>query len=472
MKHSTPTSFFLFLLAVLVAVPIFAQTPSAAITPAHKRNETDWMNAYSWQENEMNKGNIDLVMIGDSLIHGWSNIGQPVWNEYYRHRKALNLGIGAVRTEHVLYQLDNLPWDKIQPKVAVIQIGTNNVTQGDGTPPDETAQGILAIVERFEKRYPDIKIIVMHVLPRGQQPDSRERQLVAEINARLPDLLEGKKNVTLLDIGSIYVAEDGTIPKQLMDDFLHPTTYGYELWAVAMEPTLVKLLGESNPAMKAAAKPQENWWKERHTNNVKRMEQGNVDFVMVGDSITSRWDEHRDLLEKAVGTKNIINLGFEGDRTEHVLWRLDHLPLGKIQPKAAMIMIGTNNMGDAENTPWMIAKAIQAIVQKLQKAYPNMRIIVWTVFPRGAHGNGDWARHRVEEINIALPGLLKGMKNVELVDLWPQVLTKDGLLTKEMSEDALHLTKKGYQIWATERGKILRSKPTQQRPSQTRGANR
>ncbi len=428
---------------------------SVAVTPVDKKDD-GWVKRFKNQLAGVEKGGVDLLMIGDSITHGWEGAGATVWDSYYQHRKPLNLGISGDRTEHVLWRLDNLPLEKITPKVAVIMIGTNNVGHNSSSP-KEAADGVKAIVERLEKAYPEMKQLVLNVFPRGATPDDGMRKKVDEINSYLPELLKGKPNVTLLNVNPIFLDAAGNLPDEIMKDKLHPGTYGYELWAKAMEPTLAQLLGEKNIATEPANKMTEEWWKNRHNANVERMNKGDVGFLMIGDSITHGWDGQKPLLDKFFGEFKPINLGFGGDQTQHVLWRLDNLPLDKIQPKVAMIMIGTNNSGNRANTPWMIADGVKAIVERLQKAYPELKIVVLDVFPRGEK-KGDWMRHRVEEINLCLPDLLKGMKNVELVDINSVFLTEDGTLPKEIMSDFLHPGAKGYEMWGEKLAPIVKER--------------
>jgi beta-glucosidase len=188
---------------------------------------------------------IDLLMIGDSITHGWEGGGKAVWAKYYGHRKAVNLGISGDRTEHVLWRLDNLPLNKIHPKAAVLMIGTNNIGHKGGTAPKDAADGIKAIVQKLEKTYPDIKILVLYVFPRGNQSDDGARKKVIEIHSYLAELLKDEKNVTLLNINKVFLDENDVLQPTVMKDFLHPGADGYQLWAEAIEPALAKLLGDS-----------------------------------------------------------------------------------------------------------------------------------------------------------------------------------------------------------------------------------
>lgn len=185
--------------------------------------------------------NVELLMIGDSITHGWEGQGKDVWEKYYAHRKPVNLGFSGDRTQHVLWRLEQLPFSRISPKAAVIMIGTNNV---NSSTPKETADGIKAIVNKLQKQFPEMKILVLKVFPRDNKPDGNLRVKVDEINSFLPDLLKDEKNVTLLDINHVFLDGDGVLQPAIMADFLHPGEAGYALWAEAVEPTLAKLLGD------------------------------------------------------------------------------------------------------------------------------------------------------------------------------------------------------------------------------------
>jgi len=192
----------------------------------------------------------------------------------------------------------------------------------------------------------------------------------------------------------------------------------------------------------------DDWWVKRQAENVEKMEKGDIELLLIGDSITHGWDGQKELYDKTFGPYKPINMGFGGDQTANVLWRLDHLPLDKISPKAAMLLIGTNNIGHSDgSTPKEAAEGIAAIVKKLQKQYPKLQIIVLKVFPRDEKPDGEY-RKKVNEINAALPALLKRLNNVSLVDINAGFLDKDGTLPKSIMGDFLHPGKEGYEYWA------------------------
>ncbi|MDR1923464.1 MAG: GDSL-type esterase/lipase family protein [Planctomycetaceae bacterium] len=222
------------------AVAVFAQSDAVQPVP---RLDGWWTSRFVTSIVQMDKGNIDLLMIGDSITHGWENQGKDIWNEYYTKRNAINLGISGDRTQHVLWRLDHLPLNKISPKAAVVMIGTNNIGGKDASPKD-TADGIKTIVDRLQKQFPDIKIILLNVFPRGEKPEDGRRKLVDEINSYLPNIFKEYKNVKLLDINHVFLDENKILPKSIMPDSLHPNKDGYKLWAEAVEPSLVEIFGK------------------------------------------------------------------------------------------------------------------------------------------------------------------------------------------------------------------------------------
>ena len=188
-----------------------------------------------------------IVFIGDSITHFFGGeprdrggSGQAVWQKYYDSRNAANLGYGWDRTENVLWRLG--PGEELagaEPKVAVIMIGTNNLGLN---PPADIAAGVTAICALIHQRLPKTRILLLGIFPRGEKPDAN-RQRIGEINQILAKL-DGHDQVTFLDFGAKFLSPDGTISRTIMPDFLHPNAEGYQIWADAMEPTLVKLLAE------------------------------------------------------------------------------------------------------------------------------------------------------------------------------------------------------------------------------------
>ncbi|NOZ40989.1 MAG: GDSL family lipase [Planctomycetes bacterium] len=212
--------------------------PAPATVRPVPRNDEWWQNRHAAMNNRVAQGNVDLLMIGDSITQGWEGGGKEVWAEFYGKRNAVNLGISGDRTEHVLWRLQNGNIKDISPKAAVIMIGTNNA--GSNTS-EEIALGVEAIVKLLRKELPETKLLVLAIFPRGETSANKHRLVNEGANERIEQLADGKM-IHFLDIGQAFLKEDGTLPKEVMPDFLHPRKHGYSIWARAMEPKLAELL--------------------------------------------------------------------------------------------------------------------------------------------------------------------------------------------------------------------------------------
>lgn len=205
----------------------------------------------------------------------------------------------------------------------------------------------------------------------------------------------------------------------------------------------VPLRAEEHDAIKPV--PRDANWMKRHDAMNARVKEGNVDLVFIGDSITQGWEGRgKDVWQKFYGTRNAVNLGIGGDRTQHVIWRLDNGNLEGISPKLAVIMIGTNNSGS--NTPEQIAEGITTIVDQIRKKTPTTKVLLLGVFPRGE--NSEDARRQVNEKTNAMAANLADDKHVFYLDIGRSFLKEDGTLTREIMPDLLHLSEEGYTIWA------------------------
>jgi len=186
-------------------------------------------------------------------------------------------------------------------------------------------------------------------------------------------------------------------------------------------------------------------WVKRQEQFNARVKQGHVDLIFIGDSITQGWEgAGKDVWKEFYGKRNAVNLGIGGDQTQHVLWRLANGNIKGISPKLAVIMIGTNNTHGSK--PEDIAAGVKAIVEKLRKDLPQTKVLVLAIFPRGPN-NQDRLRQLVGKTNELLAKVGDG-KTVRYLDLGPKFLEKDGTLSKEIMPDLLHLSPKGYRIWA------------------------
>jgi lysophospholipase L1-like esterase len=195
----------------------------------------------------------------------------------------------------------------------------------------------------------------------------------------------------------------------------------------------------------ATPAPKEGGWLKRHEGFVAAAKtKADCGLLFLGDSITDGWSGKKAVFEAAFGAHKPFNLGVSGDRTQHVLWRIQNGEIDGLKPKAAVIMIGTNNIGQKDPEPAASAIAgIQAIVAHLKKTTPETKILLLGVFPRGEKPDHP-LRAVIQEINASAAKI----EGVRFLDIGDKFLQPDKSIAKEVMPDFLHLTEKGYQIWA------------------------
>ena len=217
-------------------------------------------------------------------------------------------------------------------------------------------------------------------------------------------------------------------------------------------PIIAVLLSMLMPTVAQAALPStavpeakqgRDWWMPRHAEKVAQAKTGKAELVMIGDSITHYWEKQRNYAE-TFEPYHTLNLGFGGDRTQNVVWRLQNGEVDGIAPKLVTLMIGTNNT--SRDTPEAITAGIQAIVAELRQRLPESKIVVLSVFPRSnPRTKGDF--ERVKAINQLLPGIADN-EWVFHVDINRHFLDENGQLRPELyGRDLLHLSGAGYEAW-------------------------
>ena len=249
MKRILPHKRFLCLaLATFLSIGFAQGVATAKDAKLHSAIKPVSGNAKWWTDRHANmnkrvaQGNVDMLLIGDSITHAWENGGKKVWDEYYAPRNAVNLGIRGDRTQHVLWRLGNGNIEGISPKLAMLMIGTNNATAGNS--PEEIADGVKAIVEKLRAKLPKTKVLILAIFPRGPNNADAHRQVNMKANKIIAKLADGRM-IQYLDIGERLLAADGTLSKKVMPDLLHLTPNSYKIWAEAVEPTVEKVMGLS-----------------------------------------------------------------------------------------------------------------------------------------------------------------------------------------------------------------------------------
>jgi lysophospholipase L1-like esterase len=189
--------------------------------------------------------------------------------------------------------------------------------------------------------------------------------------------------------------------------------------------------------------PRPGSWMDLHQSFLKRAQEGNVDLLFLGDSITQGWNGAKKTWDRFYGPRNAANFGIGGDRTEHVLWRIQNGELNGIEPKVVVLMIGTNNSGGS--TPDEIAQGVTAIVHELTTRLPKAKVLLLGVFPRSQ--NPAPVRERLKSVNDKIARLDDG-SNVRYLDIGKAFLNEDGTISGKIMPDYLHLSQRGYRLWA------------------------
>lgn len=183
----------------------------------------------------------------------------------------------------------------------------------------------------------------------------------------------------------------------------------------------------------------------RHKEFLAIAKKGGVEVVFLGDSITQGWGNNA-TWKKHYAPLKAANFGIGGDQTGHVLWRItEGKELDNITPKVAVVMIGTNNSG--RDSAAQIAEGITLIVRTIHQKTPKTKVLLLGVFPRGEKA-GTKIREKLSDINKVIAKLDDGGKTVKYLDIGEKFLSSDGSLSRDVMPDFLHLSAKGYEIWA------------------------
>jgi len=189
-------------------------------------------------------------------------------------------------------------------------------------------------------------------------------------------------------------------------------------------------------------------WLKLHEAHVKTVQanRGPIDVLLVGDSITIQWG---DSWKKHFPTLKAVNIGIGGDKTQNILWRLDHGGVEGLQPKAIVLMIGNNNMFFTPETGIeAAAKGIKMCVRNLREKFPDASLVLAKILP--AHAPGNRFHDDIKKTNLALDALkLDADTKVRVLDLTADFTNADGTIKKELfTPDNIHLSPAGYAVYA------------------------
>lgn len=201
------------------------------------------------------------------------------------------------------------------------------------------------------------------------------------------------------------------------------------------------------PATVPATRP--GTWMRQHEAFVERAKKGDADLLFLGDSITAGWRAAQGVWDRYYSPRHATNFGIGGDRTQHVLWRLEHGELDGIKPKVVVLMIGTNNIGS--NPDDEVANGVHAVIDSLRSKLPEAKILLLAIFPRGSNRDKTIPAiapdPRVARINSQLATFDDG-KMVKYLDIGSTFLDSEGRVHRAAMPDFLHLTPTAYAKWA------------------------
>ena len=267
------------------------------------------------------------------------------------------------------------------------------------------------------------------------------------------------RRVTFRNAGRVgtvtLVSNDPTLPvEEIIREFALETFDDYMDRSLRVRESV--LLNVNRPRAVVPAIPDaewtKSWWMDRHLQKLELSKKGPWDLVFIGDSITHNWEclaTNSWARHYGGGAIRALNLGFRGDRTEHVLWRLEHGELGGFSAKCIVLMIGTNNTGHfspADESPSDTELGIRTILTEIRRWQPEARVVLTAIFPRGADAT-DPNRLRNDEVNRRIRSLADG-KRVFWMDLTAEILSEDRVLPKSEFPDLLHPGERTYEKWA------------------------
>jgi len=223
------TIFTLFLTLSLGFASVFAQTTA----------EPDIHHADRFAEKAeiVKGGNIDVVFLGDSITHFWDEAGKAEQEKHFGDLRRVNLGLGWNCTQHVLWELENIDAKAISPKAIMIMIGTNNIGNKHHSA-EQVIAGNEAILKKVRTFWPDAKILLLGVFPRGKEATNGHRATIQAVNTGLENFADGE-HIFFQNPGLGFLNEDGTMRDEITrGDYLHLSPTGYDEWGKAVSPIL------------------------------------------------------------------------------------------------------------------------------------------------------------------------------------------------------------------------------------------
>jgi len=238
--------------AFLLTLAVNRRSPGDPTTEPRPRELAEWNERHAALVATARKGGVDVLFLGDSITRGWESAGAEVWNARFGRWRPANFGIDGDGTQHVLWRItEGHELDGIDPKVVVLLVGTNNL--GAGTP-DRIAGAVGTIIAGLRTQKPGAGVLLLGVLPKVRGPVPAADRVpaealdpgVKEVNTRIAKFDDGRA-VRYLDAGGGFLDGTGGLSRDVMYDFVHPTTKGYTILADAIEKPVGELLVGRRP---------------------------------------------------------------------------------------------------------------------------------------------------------------------------------------------------------------------------------
>lgn len=453
----------------MIANAILLLAATFAVTPAPQTSES-WQRRFDEKAAAVRSGGSEVVFIGDETIHfyeaNWG--GESVWKRYWADApyRALNLGFSGDGTWNVLWRITKGgELDGYSPKVIVLSVGINNLVSRND-PVGDVIDGIRRILAEIAARQPAARTVLCAILPRSSIPGRPEQDRVDAANREIRKFADGR-SVIWCDFSDLFV----NLPTQ---------TEIYEVWTAALMPVVNEALtGGGMPvaprypipqrikneslSLPAAVRPVTrimephmsrglDWWGKRfaaHRDFIS--EHRSIDLVMAGDSLTHFWEtEGKTVYETLTNGMTVLNCGYAGDQTQNLLWRLMHGELDGYRAKTVMLLIGGNNNGIRNYNPTNTVEGVRACLDLIARKQPQARVLLCAHPPRAVGtDDGDPLKDSANERNCIMNELIRGFadgKRIVWVDFGDKFLV-DGKIPKDLMNDYLHPTAKGYALW-------------------------
>jgi lysophospholipase L1-like esterase len=229
----------------LLGLSLALQVQSPADRP-EARPDSNSQVAHAELLEKAKRGRIDVYFVGDSITRRWGALDYPEflanWRQNFYGWNAANFGWGADRTENILWRLENGELDGVNPKIVVVQAGSNNMgkTPGDTAKVADIVRGIKAIIDLCRAKAPAATIVLTAIFPRNDGPGLWPE--ISRINELISRFADGAR-IRYVDLAGRLADPNGTLHEGMTIDGLHPTVEGYQVWADALEPIFRELLG-------------------------------------------------------------------------------------------------------------------------------------------------------------------------------------------------------------------------------------